>query len=80
MTNFPNRINDMAQMKMLAQFLANNGRLAELEGRTDDALRNYVDGISFGNEISRGGFMIHRLVGVACEAIAESGLVVCCRQ
>lgn len=75
MTNFSNRINDLAQMKMLAQFLGNDGRLAELEGRTNDALRSYVDGISFGNEVSRGGFIIHRLVGVACEAIADSGLV-----
>jgi hypothetical protein len=74
MTNFSNRINELAQMKMLAQFLANEGRLAELEGRTNDALRCYVDGISFGNEVGRGGFMIHRLVGVACEAIADAGL------
>src|SRR6185369_6781503 len=39
-----------------------------------DALRCYLDGIQFGNEISRGGFVIHRLVGIACEAIAEAGL------
>jgi len=72
--NFTNRLSDLANMKKLAQLLANEGRLAESEGRTNDALKCYVEGIQYGNEISRGGFIIHRLVGIACEAIADTCL------
>jgi hypothetical protein len=40
-----------------------------MDNRYGDAARSYVDAIRFGNEISRGAFIIDRLVGVACEAI-----------
>ena len=61
--------------KQLALLLAVEGRLAELENRLGDAARSYVDIIHLGNETSRGGFLIHRLVGIACEAIGYSHLV-----
>lgn len=67
LTNFHGRINDLMAIKWVAQLLAGEGRLAEMEGRTNDAARCYVDDIRLGNEVSRGGLMIHRLVGIACE-------------
>jgi hypothetical protein len=46
------------------------GRLAEMEHRTNDAARFYLDGIRYGEEAFRGGLMIDRLVGIACQASA----------
>jgi hypothetical protein len=74
MTNIGGELNDLAGSKRLAQLLVQEGRLAEMEGRFADAAQSYVDTIHFGNEISRGGFMINRLVGVACEAIGDTPL------
>jgi hypothetical protein len=62
---------DMPLFKQIAQLLAAEGRLAELDGRLDDAARSYLDAIRCGNEISRNGFVINRLVGVACSAIGS---------
>ena len=64
----------LASYKRLVQLLAANGHLAELEGRTNDAITSYIDALKFGNEISRGGPLINRLVGIACEAIGCSSL------
>ena len=60
---------DLIGMKRLAQLFATEGRLAEMDGRFADAARSYADAIRLGNESSRGGLVIHRLVGIACEAI-----------
>lgn len=54
--------------------MAGEARLAELEGRTNDAARIYVETIRLGNEISRGGFLVHRGLGIACEAIGAAPL------
>ena len=64
----------VASFKTLAQMLDANHRLAELEGRTNDAITSCVDAIKFGNEISRGGVMIDRRVGIACENIGYQSL------
>jgi hypothetical protein len=56
-------------MKLLAQLLAAEGRLREIDSRPADAARSYTDAIRFGNEMSRGGVLITRLVGIACESI-----------
>lgn len=63
------RLTQLGSMKRLVQLLAAEGRLHELENQPDLAARSYVDAIRFGNEISRGGFIITRLVGIACETI-----------
>jgi hypothetical protein len=49
--------------------------LAEMENRPADAALSYADAIHFGNGISRGGFIINRLMGIACEAIGFNRLV-----
>lgn len=73
-TNISNVLADLANLKSLARLLAEEGRLAEMEGRYADAAQDYADVIRFGNEISRGGFIINRLVGIACEAIGDTPL------
>lgn len=67
-------LGDLANLKSLARLLEEEGRLAEMENRYADAAHSYVDAIRFGNDISRGGFIINRLVGLACEAMGESPL------
>ena len=74
MSNIPRLLGDLANLKSLARLLEQEGRLAEMENRHGDAVKSYLDTIRFGNEISRGGFIINRLVGVACEAIGFSPL------
>jgi hypothetical protein len=64
----------LSPLKALAWALAAEGRLAELEQRTNDALRAYLDCFQFGHQIARGGVMIDSLVGVACQAIALRAL------
>jgi hypothetical protein len=54
----------------LANLLEAEGRLREIDQRLADALESYIDSLRLGNEMSRGGFVIHRLVGCACEADA----------
>jgi len=72
LTNF--NMSDLATIKKLAHLLAGDGRVAELDGRTYDAVLCHLDDIRLGNEVSRGGFVIHRLVGMACEAIGYARL------
>ena len=74
MTNISGVLGDLAHLKSLVRLLSEEGRLAEMETRYADAAHSYLDAIRFGNEISRGGFIIHRLVGIACEAIGDTPL------
>ena len=74
LTNDAGMMNQLARMKPLVQLLAAEGRLREMENQPADAARSYVDAIRFGNEISRGGFLITRLVGIACETIGYTPL------
>jgi hypothetical protein len=74
MTNVSGMLRDLAVMKQLAQLLAAEGRLREMDNRLADAAQSYVDAIRLGKEMSRGGFIINRLVGIACEAIGGTPL------
>ena len=69
-----NNYNWLPGMRRLGQLLAAEGRLREMENQPAEAARSYVDAIRYGNEMSRGGFLITRLVGVACEAIGYAPL------
>jgi hypothetical protein len=75
MTNVPGMMSDLARLKLLARLLTDEGQLAEMENRYAEAAHRYVDAIRLGNEMSRGGFIIHRLVGIACEAIGDTLLI-----
>ena len=61
-------------LKTLIGLLAEEGKLANHDGRTTDAVQSYLDTIRFGQEISRGGLVVEKLVGIACERIALLGL------
>jgi hypothetical protein len=74
MTNVSGMLNDLAAMKQLVQLLVAEGRLREMDNRFADAAQSYLDAIRFGKEMSRGGFFINRLVGIACEAIGSTAL------
>lgn len=71
-TNFQAHISDLAGLKRLAQLLVAEGRLAEAENRPGEAAEYYLLTIRLGQASSRGGLMIHKLVGVAIEAIGLS--------
>lgn len=73
-TNLSGTLSDLGTFKRLAQLLVAEGRLAEMEDRRADAAQSYVETIRFGNEMSRGGFLICRMVGIACEMVGFTPL------
>lgn len=66
----PGMADHVKALYRLANLLEAEGRLREIDDHLADALQSYVDSIRLGNEMSRGGFVAHRLVGCACEADA----------
>jgi hypothetical protein len=62
-----NHFTALSTFKGLAQLLAAEGRLAELEKRTNAAARCYTESIRFGIKSAQHGVMIDVLVGLACE-------------
>ena len=73
--NFATISRDLIGLRSLATILSAEGRLAEMEDRPADSARSYVDAIRLGSEMSRGGLMINRLVGIACEGRGSIDLV-----
>jgi hypothetical protein len=70
-TAMTNIMMDFYSFTALARVLEAEGRLAELENRPADAASSYVDAIQLGNEISRGGLIMNRLVGISCAAVGS---------
>ncbi|MDB6020595.1 MAG: hypothetical protein JWQ04_452 [Pedosphaera sp.] len=68
-------LNVLADFKRLGLLIAAEGKFAEQENRNNDALECYLTDIRFGDEMSRGGPLIHRLVGLACESLGYDPLV-----
>ncbi len=66
---------ELSGHRVLARALVAEGRVAELDQRTNDAARCYLDAIRLGNEAARGGIVVNHLVGVACEAMGSSKLI-----
>jgi hypothetical protein len=60
---------ELAGLKGLAQLLKAEGKVAEEDNRLGEAVNSYLETIRFGQESVRGGLLIHKLVGLACEAI-----------
>ncbi len=61
-------------LKQVAQLLAAQGKLAEAQGRNNDAAQSYLTMIRLGQESCRGGLIIHSLVGIAIEAMGDAHL------
>ncbi|MGO8928688.1 MAG: hypothetical protein ACLQU3_17605 [Limisphaerales bacterium] len=74
LTNAAGSMNQLARMTRLVHVLAAEGRLREMENQPADAALSYVEAIRFGNEMSRGGLLITRLVGLVCEATGYTPL------
>lgn len=64
----------MSTAKRLGILLAGEGWLAELESRPSAALESYFTGMRLGQECSRGGVMMERLVGFSIENISLAAL------
>jgi hypothetical protein len=74
-TNYLNaHLNELASLKRLAQGFVAEGRLAEMENRTNDAVQAFLDTIHLGNEAARGGVLIDNLVGIAINAMGTANL------
>ena len=74
-TNYEDRlIAELSSIKELALNLRAEGKLAEMQNRTNDMLRSYLDAVTLGERGSLGGTMISKLVGIRCESIGRSGL------
>src|SRR5437667_9862050 len=67
-------LRSLSDVKKLARLLEAAGRLAELERRTNDAAKIYLETIRYGEESCRGGVMMDRLVGIVCETIGVIAL------
>ena len=64
----------LSAFRGLAQNLAAEGRLAELQNRQDDAAKCYLDTVHFGSEVGRGGFLVDVMIGVAIESLGTISL------
>jgi hypothetical protein len=64
----------IGSLKELAQAFAAEGRLAEIENRTNDAINSYLDLVRMSVESARGGVIINALVEVAFEKMGTSYL------
>lgn len=73
--NFFNIMSDLMALKQLAILLSTEGRLKELDNQPGDAARCYAETVHLGSAMSHGGFLINRLVGIACEGIGASRLI-----
>ena len=72
--DFTNYRNDNGQLFQLALALKAEGRLAELEKRTNEAARIYLETIRIGHESSRGGFLFHGMTSQAFEHVGCTSL------
>jgi len=60
----------LAQFRNLARLFILDGKIKETKGNIDGAMQDYYDALNFGNDIPRGGYLIHGLVGIAVQQMA----------
>jgi hypothetical protein len=65
--NVPDMVKILELIRHLASAFSAEGRLAALENHSDDAIRTYLEIMRLGQESSRGGTLLVRLVGIAIE-------------
>lgn len=65
---------DVVAIRQLMRAYIAQGKSAELDGRTDDAVRSYLDTIRLGRATSRGGLLVNWLVGCALEGMGVDAL------
>ena len=67
-------VENISKFKSLAQTLMNRGNLAQIESRNHDAMIDYLDVMRLGAIGLRGGVLIDRMVGIACETMGVTRL------
>ena len=72
--NLSAHVGELGGFKRLAQLICAEAQLALMNNRPSDAAKSYLDAIRLGNQMSRGGLLITRLVGISCEAMGCRGL------
>lgn len=72
--NAINVVNILQSIKFLGMAFSAEGRLAQMENRNDDAIQSYLDDVRLGQESSRGGMLMFRLVGIALENMGLKSL------
>jgi len=72
--SFATLLPQLARFRDLARLLVIEGSLAEREGRLADAADSYLDALRLGDDISRGGPLLNRIVGIAVEDLAVPAL------
>jgi len=65
---------DFGILRNLARALAAQAKLAERQGRQADAVDIYLDIVQAGDTASRGGLLLHELVGIAIRGIGLHGI------
>lgn len=66
---------DVGPLKNVARLLFADARLAELEGRPEEAVDKYAKVIRFSQQTSNGGLLIHLQSGIAYERLAWQALL-----
>lgn len=74
LASFNQMLRVIADSRELARELVAEGKLAEREGRPNDAARSYLDCLRLGVDVPRGGMVIHGLVGIAIQSIGLKAL------
>jgi hypothetical protein len=65
---------EMQQIRLLGQAFAAEGRLTEMEHRTNDAARAYLDTVRLGISSRQGGTLIDTMIGNVVEALGTTRL------
>lgn len=67
-------LDKLQSIRYLAFAFEAEGKLAEMENRTNDAIESYLDLIRLGNASARGGIIIDQQVGIAIESLGVEQL------
>lgn len=65
---------EITKLRNLARICGGRGKLAAMEGRTNDAVESYLDAIRFGAVVRRDALIIHAFVGFGCASTGIRGI------
>lgn len=70
--DFASTLPYLAQFRSMTRLLMVEARMYLRLGQVDAALKSYRDAMTLGQDCARNGLIVHKLVSIACEAIARS--------
>ncbi len=74
MTWFSMNLSDSSDFRQLARALCAKAKLAELDGRLDDAVAAHLDNICLGTACAHGGLLIHWYLDVVFTGMGREGI------